>query len=198
MKILIVKAHPLRNSLCSTLLNHVLDILKKTDHDVTVEDLYRSNFNPTLSAWERETYYADSYDSSEVSDQIEQLKNADALILIFPTWWFGFPAILKGWFDRVWVPGKAYDHADDYGPIRPRLDNLKKTLVVTTLGAPWWVDCFILRRPVKRIIRYALLGACAKNSRLDYLSFYKCESVSKKRLASFKLKIDSKLAGWYT
>ena len=80
-------------------------------------------------------------------------------MLLFPTWWFGFPAMLKGWFDRVWGPGIAYDHASDLGPIKPRLNNLKKVLVVTTLGSPWWVDRLVMWQPVKRVMKMALLDS---------------------------------------
>jgi len=113
--------------------------------------------------------------------------------MVFPTWWFSFPAILKGWFDRVWAPTVAYDHATDYGPIKPRLVNLKKTLVITTLGAPWWVDYFILWRPVKRVIRFALLGACARGCSLKYLSFYKCEKLDKDKIELCKAKVKKSL-----
>lgn len=105
-------------------------------HGVTTEDLYAVKFEPALTAAERESYYGDSYESSNVTEQANRLKEAEALILLFPTWWFGFPAMLKGWFDRVWGPGIAFDHASDYGPIMPRLENLRKVLVVTSLGSP--------------------------------------------------------------
>lgn len=150
MNILVVTAHPLKNSLCSLFSETVTRTLNKRGHEVQLEDLYQKQFDPVLSIDEWVSYHKQSYDSSQVSSEIEKLVNADALVIIFPTWWFGFPAILKGWFDRVWAPAVAYDHADDYGPITPKLKNLKKTFVVTTLGAPWWVDPIILRRPIKQ------------------------------------------------
>lgn len=122
-------------------------------HEVTVEDLYAEKFEPALTVVERESYYSGSYESSNVAEQSGRLQEAQALILLFPTWWFGFPAMLKGWFDRVWGPGIAYDHASDFGPIKPRLDNLRKVLVVTTLGSPWWVDRLVMWQPVKRIMK---------------------------------------------
>ena len=84
--------------------------------------------------------------------QVSRLKEAEALVLLFPNWWFGFPAMLKGWFDRVWGPGIAYDHASDFGPIIPRLDNLKRVLAITTMEAPRWVDRLVMWQPVKRIL----------------------------------------------
>jgi putative NADPH-quinone reductase len=193
MKWLVVTAHPLPESLCRQLTDHVAGRLAAMGHDVLVEDLYRQGFEPALTAAERESYYSGSYDFSKVAQQAERLKQAEALALIFPTWWFGFPAILKGWFDRVWGPGIAYDHADDFGPIRPRLDNLCKTLVVTTLGAPWWVDFLVMRRPVRRTVKRALLGACARNSSLRFLSLYNSEKLTAHQVAGFKRQIDRAL-----
>jgi len=143
------------------------------------------------------TYYREGYDSSRVRKEIERLVNADALVLVFPTWWFGFPAILKGWFDRVWAPTVAYEHANDDGPIKPKLHKLKKAFVVTTLGAPWWVDHIVLRRPVKRTLRFALLGACARKCKLRFLSFYKCETVDPERKDTQIRKIESEITQFY-
>jgi len=193
MKILVVSAHPLKNSLCGRFTEAVTSSLDKMGHDVQMENLYENRFDPVLSIDERNAYYKENYDSSKVSGEVERLVCSEALVLIFPTWWFGFPAILKGWFDRVWVPTVAYDHANDYGPIKPKLNNLKKTFVVTTLGAPWWVDHIILRRPVKRTLRFALLGACARKCKLKFLSFYKCESVDTARIDTQVNQIESEL-----
>ncbi len=196
MNILIVKSHPLRKSLCSAFTDHIGSKLTALGHLTVLEDLYEDEFNPVLSGDERESYYEKKYDTSGVDQHVRRLLNADALVLIFPTWWFGFPAILKGWFDRVWAPTIAYDHADDFGPIKPRLEKLKKVLVVTTLGAPWWVDFLIMRKPLQRILKSGVLGACAVNCKLKYLSFYKCEAVDDDRMRSFIRKIDSALEHW--
>ena len=197
MKTLVVIAHPNENSLCFTLAQFIVDELKSQGHEVTIENLYGQNFNPVLSPSEREQYYRQSYDMSSVEEEVDRLKKAESLVLVFPTWWFGFPAILKGWFDRVWVPTVAYDHATDFGPIKPKLTNLKTAIVVTTLGAPWWVDYFVLWRPVKRVIRFALLGACARRCRLKYLSFYKCEKLNNEKIELFKKKIDKVLTNFH-
>jgi NAD(P)H dehydrogenase (quinone) len=193
MNILVVTAHPLENSLCTALTDHIVSRLKSSGHAIVVENLYATRFDPVLSDSERRRYYADRYDAAGVAGEVHRLESAEALVMVFPTWWFGFPAILKGWFDRVWVPGVAYDHASDLGSIRPRLNGLRKAFVVTTLGAPWWVDYLVLWRPIKRILRFALLGACARNCRLKYLPFYKCEKVSSEKIIRMKRKIDAEL-----
>ncbi|MBL1141079.1 MAG: flavodoxin family protein [Proteobacteria bacterium] len=196
MKYLVVTTHPLANSLCKYLTEHVVNKLTAMGHEVVVEDLYADSFEPVLTAVERESYYSGSYDSSKISEYINRLQQAEALVLLFPTWWFNFPAMLKGWFDRVWAPGIAYDHAGDFGPIKPRLDNLQRVLVVTTLGSPWWVDRFIMRQPLKRVLKIALLGTCARKSKLKYLSLYNSEKLNEGTIERFRRKIDKVLDNW--
>jgi putative NADPH-quinone reductase len=189
---LVVIAHPLENSLCKHLADRTISHLNKKGYKVTVKNLYEEGFNPILSKSERKSYYEDKFDNKQVRSDIEQLKYVESLILVFPTWWFGFPAILKGWFDRVWAPGHAYEHASDYGPIKQRLKNLKEMKVVTTLGSPWWVDTFILRKPVQKILKIALLGACTTNCKFKMLSLYNSEKLTTAKIEKFVSKIESK------
>lgn len=196
MKCLVVVTHPLKDSLCSYLAERVVTRLVEQGHDVTVENLYESGFDPALSSCERSAYYDEPYDSSGVVEQVCRLQNAEAIVLVYPTWWFGFPAMLKGWFDRVWSPGIAYDHANDLGSIQPRLDNLRHVLAVTTLGSPWWVDRLVMWQPVKRVLKVGLLGACSRGVRLSYLSLYQSENVEKARVEGFVQTIDRTLSSW--
>jgi putative NADPH-quinone reductase len=175
---------------------HVEKKLTQIGHEVVVEDLYSEGFKPALTDMERKSYYGESYDSSNIAIQVSRLQEAEALVLLFPTWWFGFPAMLKGWFDRVWGPGIAYDHASNFGPIKPRLENLKEVLVVTTLGSTWWFDRLVMRQPVKRIMKLALLGACTKKSKLQFLSLYNSEKLAEQQIVGFKNKINKALVAW--
>lgn len=101
-----------------------------------MEDLCGNGFGAALTAAERASYYQPRYDAAAVRVEADRLLAAEGLVLCFPTWWFGFPAVLKGWFDRAWGPGIAYDRASDLGPIRPRLHGLRRVLAVTSLGSP--------------------------------------------------------------
>ena len=195
MKCLVVLAHPLGNSLCRHLSEETINHLRSKGYDITVKDLYEDEFDPVLSKSERQSYYADQFDVSKLSGDITQLSEAESLVLIFPTWWFGFPAILKGWFDRVWAPGHAYNHAynhaSDLGAITPCLDNLKEVKVITTLGSAWWVDVLVLWKPVSRVLKIALLGACTKGCKFKMLSLYKSEDASRSKVDGFVRKIKS-------
>lgn len=196
MRCLVVVAHPIADSLCHSLAQSVIQVLIEAGHEVEVEDLYLSEFSPSITVRERQTYYVRPFDFSSVQTQVERLLSAEALVLVFPTWWFGFPAILKGWFDRVWAPGIAYDHATDLGPIKPRLHNLRRALAVTSLGSPWWVDRLLLWQPVKRVLKTALLGTCASACRFEMLSLYKAERLSAREVEIFGTRIQKVLAKW--
>lgn len=189
MKCLVVLAHPLENSLCRHLADETVANLKHIGHEVLVKDLYAEQFAPVLNKDERQSYYEDDFDASLVEEDIEQLCNAEMLVLVFPTWWFGLPAILKGWFDRVWAPGYAYNHAANGKAIEPLLGNLKYFNVVTTLGSPWWVDYFIMWKPVSRILKFATMKSCAIHCKFNMLSLYDCENVSEERVGKFVAKI---------
>ena len=196
MKCLVVIAHPDRDSLCHVLAGSAISELSEAGHEVEVEDLYQSGFPPSLTAAERQSYYGPAFDASAVQGEIERLLGSEALVLVFPTWWFGFPAILKGWFDRVWAPGVAYDHASDLGPIKPRLHGLRHALAVTSLGSPWWVDRLIMWQPVKRILATALLGTCAPACKFEMLSLYKAERLTSTEVQAFCLRISKVCVRW--
>jgi putative NADPH-quinone reductase len=172
MKCLVVVAHPFRESLSSALAASAAEALRQAGREVWLEDLHRDEFAAALTGTERASYYGRPYDSSAVRPSIDRLVAAEGLVVCFPTWWFGFPAILKGWFDRVWAPGATYDHADDLGPITGRLRNLRRTLAVTSLGAPRRVDWLALRRPAPRVLKTAILGAGAPACKFDMLTIY--------------------------
>jgi len=171
-------------------------VLRGAGHDVEVEDLYGEGFDAALTAAERQSYYSGIYAAQAVGTQVERLLAAQAIVLVFPTWWFGFPATLKGWFDRVWAPGVAYEHADAFGPIKPRLNGLRHMLVVTSLGSPWWVDRFVLRQPVKRVVKTAIVGTCAPKCRLRMLSRYNSERLTPAQVERFAGRVERALRQW--
>ena len=197
MKCLVVVAHPLPDSLTRSLARFAVERLEAAGHEVTVEDLYGSGFGAALTEAERRSYYADGFDATAVAGEAARLTEAEALVLVFPTWWYGFPAILKGWFDRVWSPGIAFDHSSNFGPIKPRL-KLARVLAITTLGSPWWIDTLVLWQPVRRILRIAILGACARSARFNMLSLHSAEKPPRERVARFEQRIAAILDRWPT
>jgi len=159
---------------------------------VQVRDLY-DGFDPKMSISERARYFSGFQGEADV--EMAELATAEVLILVFPTWWSGFPAVLKGWFDRVWAPGLAYDHPQGAGAMIPRLTGLRAVLAVTTYGAPAWVDWLVMRRPLVRILRRGIVAPCAPGARVRWRALYGVVAVERARLARFETQIAADIAG---
>ena len=191
---LIVLAHPLDRSLCGWLADRAQAAAEARGWTVDRLNLHAERFDSVLTAGERAGYYGPPV--AATGDPLAaQLAEADVLILVFPTWWFGFPAILKGWFDRVWRPGVAFDHAPDLGRMIPRLQRLQRVIAVTTMGAPWWIDRLVMGRQLRRVLKRAIVGPCAPAAKLDWIVLYGAETVSAGRAASFANRVDRRIAG---
>ncbi len=190
---LVILAHPLEESLCAHFAQVAAEALAKGGAPVTVLDLYRRDFDPRLTPGERRSYYVGNYRSELPSDMADSLQAAEVLVLVFPTWWFGLPAILKGFIDRAFAPGLAFDHAPDLSAIRPKLKNLRHVAIVTTLGSPWWVDRLVLFRPLFRIMRFGVMKPCAPQARVRYHPFYAAESADPGRIERFTQKLTVEL-----
>lgn len=173
MKFLLVYAHPLGDSFAAALRDAVAGGLAQAGHDVDAIDLYADDFDPRLSAAERAAYMRPGYDpASDVADYCRRLRAADGLVLVFPQWWFDMPAVLKGFIDRVFVPGVAFDHDRAGGRLVPLLANLKTFHVVTTTGSPWWVTELYMRNPVRRQLSIGVRRFCTRGAAFRMLSLY--------------------------
>ena len=172
MHILLVLAHPLAESFAAAVARMARETLEERGHTVDLLDLYREDFDPRLSAAERAGYFDIPYDSSRVADLVARLKAAEGLILVFPQWWFNFPAILKGFFDRVLAPGVAFSHDPSGGRLLPRLSNIKLLWALTTTGSPWWMVHLYMGNPVRRVLRRAIAKLCAKQLNFRMLSLH--------------------------
>ncbi len=172
MRILLVLAHPLEDSFAASVARQAQETLVAGGHVVDLLDLYREDFDPRLSTAERASYFSDSYDASLTAGLIARLQAADGIVLVFPQWWFNFPAILKGFFDRVFVPGVAFDNDPAGGRIIPRLSNIKLFWALTTTGSPWWVVHLYMGNPVRRLLKRGIAAFCAKGLDFRMLSLH--------------------------
>mgnify|MGYP000409129998 FL=1 len=134
MRVLVVLAHPLKESFAASVAHTVVSALESKGYEVDLLDLYDENFDPRLTVAERASYMSGKYDLSAMAPYAERLKAAEALIFVFPQWWFNLPAILKGFIDRVFAPGIAFDYAADGIKLEPRLDKLRHFWVFSTTG----------------------------------------------------------------
>lgn len=139
MKVLVVSAHPATESLCHTLRETVIQALEKSGHTVRHHDLYAEQFDPVFSSFERLNHTGPAESKLQQFPQlrpyVENMQWCESLVLIYPTWWSGQPAILKGWFDRILMSGVAWVLPEGAARISPALTNIRKMIVVTTHGS---------------------------------------------------------------
>ncbi|MGR9166152.1 NAD(P)H-dependent oxidoreductase [Rhizobium leguminosarum] len=172
MRILLVLAHPLEDSFAASVARTAREALEASGHVVDLLDLYREDFDPRLSEAERRGYFDVPYDTSAVADTVVRLKAADGLILVFPQWWFNFPAILKGFFDRVFAPGVAFSHDAAGGRIVPQLTNIRLLYALTTTGSPRWLVRLYMGDPVRRLLKRGIAAFCSKRLNFKMLSLH--------------------------
>lgn len=132
MNHLIVYAHPNPESLNHAILDTTVNTLKKNGHEVVVRDLYALDFQPVLKPEDTEAMKA-GHTPNDIKTEQEFISEADAITFIYPIWWTGLPAILKGYVDRVFAYGFAYAPGEE-GIIK--LLKGKKGLIINTHGTP--------------------------------------------------------------
>jgi NAD(P)H dehydrogenase (quinone) len=194
MHVLLVYCHPRTDSFCSALRDTATSALRAANHTVEVRDLYAEGFVPTMSADERGRYYGDSLNLHGIEEHISALQRADALLLVYPTWWFSLPAMLKGWFDRVWVPGVAF-RLRRAGGLEPLLMSIRRLGVVTTYGSPRWLLWFI-GWPDRRMVNSAFRSLCARGCRLDWIALTSMDTCTAKQREQFLGRVNSRLSRW--
>lgn len=176
MRALVVFCHPKEDSFSAAVLDTVVDRLKHAQAEVRVSDLYRSNFSPVLTAHDLNVYLDEERNRADVAQDVDDLQWADTLIFVYPTWWYGLPAMLKGWLDRVLLPGVAFVMPKTEGDnIAPGLTHITKLGVFTTCGASWWLTQLI-GAPGKRTLTRGVRSICAKRCKTYYAAHHLMDS----------------------
>jgi putative NADPH-quinone reductase len=190
----VVHAHPRTDSYNHALFRAVVETLERGGHQVIATDLYREDFDPRLTEAERGAYFAPTYDAAAVQRHVDDLRRADGIVFCFPTWWFSLPAILKGYFDRVWVPGVAFAHDLKGGRIKPLLTNIKTFGVVTSYGSPWWLVRFYAGDPGRKTLMRALKPMCGSGVRSFYLAHYDMDRSTPASREKFLARVRARVA----
>jgi len=157
----------------------VIDGLADRGADVRVRDLYAEGFDPHFSATERRDHL-EAGPSEEIADHAIDLGWCDTLVLVYPTWWSAQPAMLKGWIDRVWVCGVAWDLPPGANRLRPRLTNVRRIIAVTTHGSSKLVNS-VQGEAGKRTITRSLRLMCHWSCRSSWWATYSMDRLDDER-----------------
>ena len=144
--------HPVETSFNADLHQEIVENLGAASHEVDGCDPYTENFNPGLSRSERLGFHDVPSNRMPVQRCVDRLQWAEALVFCFPTWCFVMPAMLKGFFERVLMPGEAFDISAPQN-VKPALTNIKRISAVVTYGRPSWTALLMGYPPRKSITR---------------------------------------------
>jgi putative NADPH-quinone reductase len=186
MRVLVLYAHPVETSFGAALHAEAVGALRRAGHEVDDCDLYAEGFEPRLSRAERLIYHEVGANARGVEGHVERLRAAQALVLCFPVWNFGYPAILKGYFDRVFLPGVSFDLVA--GGIRPRLLHIAKLAAITTYGGGR-LRAALAGDPPRRAVTRVLRSLIRPWAPVRYLACYGMNEATPERCRRFLARV---------
>lgn len=193
MRTLVVYCHPVAESYAAALRDAVMRGLAAAGHEVDLWDLYAEGFQPVMSRDERLGYHTPGANAEPVAVELARVKDAEAIIIVAPTWWYGPPALLKGWLDRVFVPHETFGMPQPYRPLERRLTNIRALAAVSTLGSPWYWWLWV-GQPGRRILLEGLGGIIHPKARKWWLALHSMDSASEAKRRRFLARVEAKFS----
>jgi putative NADPH-quinone reductase len=182
MRILVVFCHPAPDSFQGAILADLVARLEQDRHEVRLVDLYAERFDPVLDLDAWRAHRQGRPHAAALDAHIEALRQAEGLVLVYPTWWYGLPALLKGWFDRVWQPQVAFVIED--AAFRTHfLPRLQRFAAITTYGSPRLFIEWIVGDPARRQLMRGLALQFARGLRTCWAPIYNVDGRSRENLA---------------
>ncbi len=192
MKVYVVHCHPIASSFTAASRDRVLSTLADQGHEVRLTDLYAEGFEPELSAWEHTNHLSSPDLKPAIAEHAANLRWCETLVLVYPTWWSGQPAMLKGWIDRVWVAGVAYELPAGSNGIRPLLTNIHRIVAITTHGSSKLVNA-VQGEGGKRVVTRSLRVLCNRFARTTWLALYDIDHADQQAREAFLDRVERSL-----
>ena len=186
-RVLVVYCHPVRDSLVGAALTRVLAVLDIAGSEYRLHDLYGDAFEPEPTA------ASDEVDADPaVRRYVDDLRWCDTLVFVYPTWWAGQPAMLRGWIDRVWMHGVAWGRDEGGGGAAPLPHDIRRLVVVTTHGSPKYVNAF-QGEGGKRTIGRGLRSMCRPRAAFDWISLYGVDTCNTRQRSRFLDRVERRI-----
>ena len=191
MRVHVVHAHPVETSFNRALFDAVVDEARAAGHAVDPLNPYEDGFDAVLSREERLNYHDMAVNLTDrIKSYADRLLAAEVLIFIHPVWNYGYPAILKGYFDRVFLPGVSFvmEGDGDQGTPKANFKHIKQVIFITTYGGNRW-RTWVMGDPPRRIAkRWAWVTFRTKRPP-TYLALYDMNNNTPARLTAFLGKV---------
>ena len=194
MRILVLFAHPVETSFAAALHAKLVEALDARGHDVDDCDLHAEGFDPVMSRQDRIEYHDMTVNRRRVEPYVQRLLKAEALVFSFPVWNMGFPAILKGFVDKVFLPGVSF-RLKENGDYVPALHNIKRMGVVCTYGGSR-LHTILMGDPPRRFLTRSMRLICAPGTRCDYVAHYDMNHTKPERRKKFLQTVEAKFSAW--
>lgn len=157
-KILVILGHPAKKSLCEFIAEEYIKKAKKENNEIKYLKIKDLNFDPIL----HEGYSGEQLMEEDLKKAQQDIVWADHLVIIYPTWWGTYPALLKGFIDRIFLPGFAYKfHKGKM--FQEKLLKGKSAHIITTLNSPSIYYDFVYFASGTKSLKTALLDFCGIN-----------------------------------
>lgn len=195
MRTLVVYCHPVPESFGAAVRDAVVDSLGAKGDEVRLIDLYAEGFNPVLGTEERRHYNEGPSDDPDLQRHYDHIRWAEAVLFVYPTWWYGLPAMLKGWIDRTWATDIAFKLPKDGGSIVSLVSHIRKLGIVTTCGASWWLS-LLIGQPGRKTILRGVWTLTGRRCRTLYVAHYNMDTSTDASRQAFLARVRRKLARW--
>jgi NAD(P)H dehydrogenase (quinone) len=192
MRTLVVTCHPDPASFTAAVAERALTAIRGRGDETRVTDLYKEGFDPLFTADERRRHLDPGPDPA-VAHHAEDLQWCERLVLIYPTWWSGQPAMMKGWIERVWVRDVAFDLPQDSNRVHARLRNVRRLVAITTHGSSKFVNA-IEGEAGKRTVTRTLRAVCHPLARTTWLAMYGIDTSTAAQRTAFLDRVERKLS----
>ena len=169
MNTLILYCHPWEGSYNFAILKSITKGLEKRKVSYEILDLVLDGFNPVMTEADLAEYRKGAFVDPKVGEYQEKLMRAVEIIIITPIWWGMPPAILKGFFDKVFLPHWAYETTDS-GLLQGKLTHIKKATVISTMNSPQFYYNILLKSPLKNSMILGTLKSCGVQN-IKWISF---------------------------
>lgn len=194
--ILIIFVHPLEKSLNRSLLDFITSIASYKSR-IKIIDFYGSNINPIMTSVDREFYHDDSYLSEDLEPYKKLFQECDALIIIFPTWIGGPPAIMKGFFEKLLKPGISFNITHDHKlQSLNSFSNIKYILAINTHGGSH-INAILSGDYSRKFITRLLYWNFGSVARVRYLGVYNVNKINKMKVDKIYLNIKKETLKMY-
>lgn len=184
MRVLVVAANPCEDSFTHAAARAALDGAERAGHEVTLIDLYALGFHAAMTAGERARYETDEpIIDPMVAEHADLVRSSNVLVFVYPTWWGGLPAIMKGWLERTLVPGVAFAFTAS-GKVEGALRQVRHIVGISTYGSPW-AYVKLINDNGRRTLTRALRMSCGRRAKPKWIGLYSMDSCGDQERKAF-------------